>query len=285
MSLQKYKALLAAVDTGSISKAAQQLGYTQSAVSRMIADLEQEWSVELLRRSRSGIEVTSEGQQLLPVVRAIADSCADLDYTIQELHGIQTGMIRVGTFATFSDSLLPQLLRSFRDLYPNISFKVLGGESYGQIEDWIRHGQVDCGFIRAKAPADLQFHFLKRDTLSCVLPTDHPLAAMDVIPVERLKKEPLIRLKTDREISRFLDGFPVQYEVSSDNTILSMVEAGLGVSVMHGLMAAGCRHNVVWRPLDRSEQRDIGIATAKNTRLSSAARLFVEHVCKQKDDP
>lgn len=281
MSLQKYKALLAAVDTGSISKAAQQLGYTQSAVSRMIADLEQEWSVELLRRSRSGIEVTSEGQQLLPVVRAIADSCADLDYTVQELHGIQTGMIRVGTFATISDNMLPQLLRSFRDLYPNISFKVLGGESYGQIEDWIRHGQVDCGFIRAKAPADLQFHFLKQDTLSCVLPADHALAALDVIPVERLKQEPLIRLKTDREISRFLDGFPVRYEVSSDNTILSMVEAGLGVSVMHGLMADNCRHHVVWKPLDRNEQRDIGIATAKNTRLSSAARLFVEHVIEK----
>lgn len=278
MSLQKYRALLAAVDTGSISKAAQQLGYTQSAVSRMIADLEQEWSVELLRRSRSGIEVTSEGQQLLPVVRAIADSCADLDYTVQELHGIQTGLIRVGTFATFSDSMLPQLLRSFRDLYPNISFKVLDGESYSQIEDWIRHGQVDCGFIRAKAPADLQFHILKRDTLSCVLPAGHPLADMDAIPVERLKQEPLIRLKTDREISRFLDGFPVQYEVSSDNTILSMVEVGLGISVMHGLMAENCRYNVVWKPLEPTEQRQIGIATAKSTRLSSAARLFVEHV-------
>ena len=119
---------------------------------------------------------------------------------------------------------------------------------------------------------------LKRDTLSCVLPAGHPLADMDVIPVERLKQEPLIRLKTDREISRFLDGFPVQYEVSSDNTILSMVEVGLGISVMHGLMAENCRYNVVWKPLEPTEQRQIGIATAKNTRLPSAARLFVEHV-------
>lgn len=281
MSLQKYKALLASVDTGSISKAAQQLGYTQSAVSRMISDLEQEWSMELLRRNRAGIEVTSEGQQLLPVLRAIIDGCADLDHTIRDLHGIQTGLIRVGTFSTFSESMLPGLLKSFQQLYPNISFKILDGESYQQIEEWIRHGQADCGFIRNQAPVDLDFQALTRDMLLCVLPVDHPLARQEVIPMEQLKQEVLIRLKTDREISRFLEGFPIRYEVSSDNTILSMVEAGLGISVMHGLMAKTCRHNVVWRPLDRSEYRQIGIATAKNTRLSSATRLFVEHICSQ----
>ena len=281
MSLQKYKALLATVDSGSISKAAQQLGYTQSAVSRMIADLEQEWSVELLRRSRAGIEVTSEGQQLLPILRTISASCADLDHTIRELQGIHTGLVRVGTFSTFSDSLLPELLKSFQQQHPNISFKILSGESYQQIEEWIRHGQADCGFIRDQAPADLNFQELTRDMLLCVLPPDHPLACQEVIPVEQLKQEVLIRLKTDREISRFLEGIPIQFEVSSDNTILSMVEAGLGVSVMHGLMSKTCRHNVIWRPLDRSEYRQIGIATAKRARLSSATRLFVEHVCAQ----
>ena len=68
MSLQKYTALLKTVELGSISRAAEQMGYTQSAVSRMIADLEEEWGIELLRRSRAGIEVSSACQKLMPVL-------------------------------------------------------------------------------------------------------------------------------------------------------------------------------------------------------------------------
>ncbi len=279
MGLQKYFALLGAIDAGSISKAAPQLGYTQSAVSRMIADLEKEWGVELLRRSRSGIELTSEGAQLLPAIRAIVAGCEDLDYSIRELHGIQTGLIRVGTFTTVEDCWIPQLLKSFQALYPNISFKLMHSDSYEQIEQWIRRGQVDCGFVRMRAASDLQVHFLGRDHLCAVLPQTHIHANDTVYPIAALKSEAIIRLETDREISRFLEGLPIQYEVSSDHTIFSMVESGVGMCIMHSLMAQNCRYRVVWKPLDKTEYRDIGIATGKDAHLSSAAKRFVSHVC------
>ena len=65
MSLQKYTALLKTVELGSISRAAEEMGYTQSAVSRMIADLEDQWGLDLLRRSRAGVSLTSSGKRLL----------------------------------------------------------------------------------------------------------------------------------------------------------------------------------------------------------------------------
>ena len=71
------------------------------------------------------------------------------------------------------------------------------------------------------------------------------------------------------------------YQVSSDHTILSMVESGLGVSIMHSLGARSDRYRVTWKPFDVHQYRDIGIATAKGARLSGAARLFVAYVCKQ----
>ncbi|MCR5825726.1 MAG: LysR family transcriptional regulator, partial [Oscillospiraceae bacterium] len=71
MSIRKYIAYLRTVETGSITQTANELGYTQSAVSKMIADLESEWNVRLLNRSRSGIELTSDGIALLPAVRAV----------------------------------------------------------------------------------------------------------------------------------------------------------------------------------------------------------------------
>lgn len=288
MSLQKYRALVAAVETGSISRAAEQLGYTQSAVSRMIADLEDQWGMEVLSRGKGGVQLTSSGQQLLPVLRAIAADCAQLENTVRELHGMQTGTIRLGTFTTAADRWLPDLLRGFAQTYPNITFTLHNSESYDEIADWIRRGQVDCGFVRLPAANDLQTYFLKEDMLVAVLPVDHPLAGVPVFPVASLEGEPFIRLREDREIRSFLEHLPappqVRYEVTSDHSILSMVENGLGISIMHSLIADTDRYRVVWKQLSQPQYRQIAIATAKNTRLSTAVKTFVDYIRSASED-
>ena len=94
MSLQKYLALLKTVELGSISLAAEQMGYTQPAVSRMIADLEAQWKVELLRRNRSGLEPSAACMQLLPILRSLQADCDALDFAVSEIHGAHTGLVR-----------------------------------------------------------------------------------------------------------------------------------------------------------------------------------------------
>ena len=78
MSLQKYTAFLKTVELGSLSLAAEQMGYTQPAVSKMIQDLEREWGMELLHRSRAGVELSSVGQHLLPLIRSIVADCEEI---------------------------------------------------------------------------------------------------------------------------------------------------------------------------------------------------------------
>lgn len=287
MSLQKYVALLKTVELGSISLAAEQMGYTQSAVSRMILDLEKEWRVELLHRSRTGVALSSAGERLLPLVRTIIADWEELNFTVNELHGLHTGLVRVGTFTSVANMWIPSLLVSFQKLYPGIEFTLMNSENYSEIEDWIQHGKVDCGFVNLPAVTDLQVSFLKRDTLVAVLPPEHPLAGSEVFPIARLQDEPFIKLKedTDNELSNFLAHLSrmpkVRYEVNSDHMILSMVESGLGISVMHSLLADMDRYNVVWKRFDLQQHRDIGIATARGAKLSSAAKLFVAHVREQ----
>ncbi len=275
MSLQKYTALLKTVELGSISRAAEEMGYTQSAVSRMIADLEEQWGLDLLRRSRAGVSLTSSGKRLLPILRSINADCSELEYTIGELHGLRRGLIRVGTFTSVADMWLPRLLQSFQRSFPNIEFELKNSENYSEIESWIIHGQVDCGFVSMPTANDLDTVFLQRDMLVAVLPPDHPMADEAVFPARQLTEEPFIKLnEVDYEIARFMDH--ARYEVSGDHTILSMVEMGLGVSVMHSLLAGCGRYNVVWKNLDVRQYRDIGLATAKNVRISSLVKLFVE---------
>jgi len=284
LSLQKYKALVTAVELGSISRAAEQLGYTQSAVSRMIADLEKDWGMDVLNRGKNGVQLTSSGQQLLQVLRAIVADCDQLENTVRELHGMQTGTIRLGTFTTAADRWLPDLLKGFASAYPNITFTLHNSESYEEIAEWIRHGQVDCGFVRLPAANDLTTHFLKEDMLVAVLPVDHPMAKDQVYPVEQLSGESIIKLQEDQEISDFLEHLPeapnIRYVVSSDHTILSMVESSLGISIMHSLIADTDRYRVVWKQLDHPQYRQIAIATSKNARLSIAVQTFVDYICK-----
>ena len=283
MSIQKYVALLKAAELGSISRTAEYLGYTQPAVSRMIADLERDWDVELLRRGRNGLEVSSACERLLPVLRALAADFEELNYIVGEFHGIQSGHVRVGSFTSVSDMWLPKLLRSFREKYPNIEFDVINMDTYVEVEDWIRHGRVDCGFVSIPTNNDLDTRFLMRDELVAVLPPDHPLAAADIFPIRELENAPFIncREKADYEVFRFLERIPYKpaqrYEASSDHTILSMVECGLGIGISYSLIADNERYNIVCKRFDHGQHRDIG--TAKNARLTSAARLFIDHVC------
>jgi DNA-binding transcriptional LysR family regulator len=288
VSLQKYIALLKAAETGSVSKAAEQMGYTQPAVSRMIADLEREWGVELLHRGRNGLEVSSACQRLLPTLRAIQADCEELDYIVGEFHGVQSGRVQVGSFTSVSDMWIPDLLKSFQELYPNIEFNVVNMDTYAEVEDAIRYGKVDCGFVSLPTTNDLDTRFLMRDELVAVLPVDHPLAGEPIFPIRELNDADFIkcRERADYEVSRFLDRIPYKpkerYEASSDHTILAMVERGLGISISHSLIAENSRYNIVWKRFDQGQHRDIAIATAKNARLTSATRLFVEHVCAQK---
>ena len=82
MSIRKYIAYLRTVETGSITQAANELGYTQSAVSKMISDLEQDWQVKLLTRNHSGIEISSDGMVLLPTIREIVKDYEDLNFAV-----------------------------------------------------------------------------------------------------------------------------------------------------------------------------------------------------------
>ena len=182
INLQKLEALLAAVDTGSITAAGEKLSYSQSGVSRMIGDLEREWGVNLLERDKRGVRLTSDGERLIPRVRAVCQEYARLMTEVDDLHGLRTGKIRIGTFSSIATHYLPDILRAFRRDYPGMEYELLLGD-YTEIEDWIRTGRVDLGFLRL--PTDPQFSTRKilQDELMAILPEGHSLAESDWRPV------------------------------------------------------------------------------------------------------
>ena len=148
MAIDKYQAFVRVAEMGSITKAAEAMGYTQSAVSRMVADLEDEWNLNLLRRSRGGLALSSDGLMLLPYIKDLCSHYEALQEQANSLKGLETGFIRIGSCSSFSTQCLPSILKNFEQRYPRIVFQLQNME-YSETEEALCAGEIDCGFIIA----------------------------------------------------------------------------------------------------------------------------------------
>ena len=265
MNISKYQAFLLCLEQGSITEAADALNYTQSAVSKMIAELEHEWEIELFIRSKRGVTPTREARQLAPQIARICQLQELIDEEVAGFHRDRPRVLRVGVFASVSAGLLPRALKRFKARQGAAEVSLKTGE-YHEIEQWLKNGEIDCGFVRLPVQSQLVIHEIEQDQLVAVLPPLHPLAEAPFFPAERLPRETFIRLKeyADNEISLYFQNACVQpslaYEVSDDYAILSMVENGLGVSILHDLVVDTGRFQVVKKPLKPECIRKIGFA-------------------------
>lgn len=280
MNIQKYEAFLKTVELGSLTKAAQALGYTQSGISHMLNALEKEWSLTLLSRDRSGVRITSDGLQLLPFVRNICNAHRELINEIGELHGLQSGLIRIGTFTSVAVHRLPDMIKTFQNEYPNIDFELLHGD-YTEIENWIVEGRADCGFLRLPAGAGLESIFLEQDRLMVILPEQHPLADCEYFPINKLSEEPFILLAegTENEITEIFKSNHlrpnVRFTAGDDYAIISMVESGLGISILPELVLHRTPYKIVKKELDTPAYRKLGVVLKNIRHASPAMKRFL----------
>ena len=112
--MNRYVAFLKVLDLNSITKAAQTLGYTQSAVSQMIQSLEKELQLNLIRRSRNGVVLTEEGKKLLPYIERAVNEYHQLLEIDREILGLEDGLIRIGTLSSYSSQWLPRIIKEFQ---------------------------------------------------------------------------------------------------------------------------------------------------------------------------
>lgn len=283
MSIQKYMAFVKTVECGSFTKAAELLNYSQSGISRMIHDLEKEWSVVLLERSKSGVRLTSSGQKLLPHAENVCREYEKLQSEVDELKGLKSGLIRIGTFSSVATHWLPNIIREFQKDYPNIDYELLLGD-YTEIEEWIQEGRVDCGFLRLPTKTELDTVFLEQDRLLVVLPEGHPLTELEKIPVSELCGEPFMLLEkgAKAEVSEIFERSnltpTVHFTTWDDYAIMAMVEGGLGISVLPELILNRIPYKIITRELEIPAYRNIGLAMRNRKSAALAVQRFLEYL-------
>lgn len=283
MNLQKYMAFVKTVECGSFTKAAEILNYSQSGISRMIHDLEQEWKVTLLERGRGGVSLTSDGMKLLPYAENVCREYEKLQVQVEELNGLKSGLIRIGTFSSVASQWLPNMIREFQKDYPNIDYELLLGD-YSEIEEWILEGRVDCGFLRLPVHAELETIFLEQDRLMVVLPEGHRLAGCDRFPVNALVEEPFMLLEKGAraEVSEIFERCgltpKVHFTTWDDYAIMAMVESGLGISILPELILKRIPYRIIVKELEIPAYRSIGVALKEKKSASLAVKRFLEYL-------
>lgn len=284
--MNKYIAFLKVVECGSFTLAANELNYTQSAVSQMIGSLEKELKITLFIRSKHGLQLTYEGTKLLPFVRALVEANNNLTNRCAELNELKHGIVRIATFGTISGSILPAVLESFKKSYPNIIFEFHQGY-YREIEHWISKDEVDFGITNIDGLAKYQCFKLFDDQLFLTVSKNHKFSGRTSIFADDLKKEPFIVLNEGDEQDflyklRTMNIEPdIRYRLCDDNSILAMVERGLGVAVLPRLAIMNRRFsNISAIPLVPYMSRHIGIAYKNKNIMSPSSNLFINYISK-----
>ncbi|MGI6211965.1 MAG: LysR family transcriptional regulator [Anaerovoracaceae bacterium] len=280
MNVSQYEAFVKTVEEGSLTRAAEKLGYTQSGVTHMLDALESQFGVKLLYRNHSGVRLTSDGKILLPHIQAVLYQQYALDERVREIKGLSAGLIRIGTFTSVSSHWLPGMIRLFQEKYPEIDFELLHGTN-DENEEWVRTGRVDLAFVRIPQAAELQGVDLFTDPIVAIVAENSPYAKRKKFPLKMLKDLPYIELSegVDDEITEILKRNDIKtrtrFVERDDYAVIAMVEQGLGVSIMPGLVLRGTERHIRKLPLDPPGSRELGIAFKSRDMLSNAARAFI----------
>lgn len=284
MSITKYLAFVKTVEYGRFTKAAEMLNYSQSGISRMINDLETDWGITLLERGKAGVRLTSDGIKLLPYAKNVCEEYEKLQMQVDELNGLQSGLIRIGTFSSVATHWLPNIIKLFQSDYPNVEYELLLGD-YLEIESWIADGRVDFGFLRLPTKSEFETISLKKDKLLAVIPENHRLTSSDIFPITAFNGEPFIMLEKggSYEITKLFNEYNVKPDIRfttwDDYAVMAMVENGLGIAILPELILKRVTYNIITKPIDVPAYRNIGLAYRGKRTLSLAAERFVEY-CK-----
>lgn len=282
MENTKFAAFVECVERGSLTGAANSLGYTPSAVSQLITTLEKDLGLTLLVRSKRGVRLTSEGEILLPAIKTSLAREEDVYRLADELRGLTTGKLSIASYPSVATTWLPDIIRSFKNDYPDVQINILEGIR----DDIFRHfenDEADLAVFAYSEPMPYEFIPLAEDSVLAALPEDHPLAGAKAFPVKECEKYDFVMGSWGNEpeiveILRKHDAHPlIKYTTYDTPATLAMVRMGLGISFVNRLSSQYWNEHIVKMPLDPPETITFGIAIPSRAHMTKAAEIFLKY--------
>ncbi len=285
MTLLTYQIFQTVVEQGSFQRAAEVLNLTPSAISHAVSTAEKELGFPLFNRNKTGVTLTSYGENLQPYILTVLNSDAKLQQAILEFNGLTHGSVKIGTFSSACNSFIPDLVTTFSKIHPNIEIKIYQG-TYEDVYNWIKTGVVDLGFLSTSSCKDLQITPLYEDELLCVAPKSFHPKNKKYVELQDLANQNFVsqRESTDADIQNLFRKYQISIHSSchvvDDLSTISMVAAGLGVCIMPKLVMQNIPYDVNLYPLKPAEHRTIGICCLNNEFMAPAIKSMYKHITK-----
>jgi molybdate transport repressor ModE-like protein len=288
VELRHFAALQAVASEGSFGRAAERLGYTQSAISQQIQMLEKIVGEKLVERPGGPrpVSLTEAGHLLLRHADSIVARLQAAQADLHALRSGEAGVLRVGTFQSVGARLLPDIMRRFTDQWPQIQVMLEERDSDAELADMVERGELDVAFVLPPfGDKPLETIQLLRDPYVLVVANASPLAKVTSPPtLAEIAAEPLIGFRACRSMDPFESALRAAgceanftFRTDDNGTVQGMIAAGIGSAVMPRLTVDASDPRITVIELgNRVPPRLISVARHRDRYHSPAARAFVE---------
>lgn len=289
MNLKQLEAFQSIMSTGSTIGAATRMGLSQSAVSRLLTQLEEHLGFALFLRRKGRLMATPEAEELLDQVAVLVDNLQRVQRTADELRlgRSRRSLLRVAVPTSMTHHLLPRIVAGFLLDREDVVVEVLTG-GYDALERAVLNRSADFAFVRLPSELDdFEVQPVLETEGVCVMPIGHALSVEDEIQIEDLRDQPLVLLGKQRNLrseldQRFRDAriTPlVRVEVHSVSAACAFVAEGMGVSIINGLLASDLGGlPLITRPLRPGLTYRFGLIFRKDQPRSVLVECFAEHL-------
>jgi DNA-binding transcriptional LysR family regulator len=286
VTLRQLEAFAHAYRLGSLTRAAADMHLTQSAVSLMVRQLEEAWQTRLFDRTTRALNPTQAADEAFIAVERILGDVTSIANHMRGLADKSVGRVAFAVTAGVAAALMPRILKSFREVHPDIRIQMLDVAA-DQLISKIMAGEAEfsIGTVEADNP-DIALETLISDRLSAIAPRDGSFEKRTEISWDELDGLATISVPTGTSIRRLIDSalaaegrvFMPTLETSLLNTALAMTAHGLGVSVLPAYLVPMLQFpDLVAVPLITPVvRRKLSLITRAGRSLSPASRAFVE---------
>lgn len=284
MNVRELQAVKAVIARGTVTRAAEQLGVSQPALSNLIANLERRIGFKLFERAGGRLSPTAEGIHLSDEAEKVLSGLDKLSQLARDLGEQKAGLLRVGCLPGLGIEFVPRLLAGFLADRPNVKL-MLQVRTSADVKDWVSARQFDVGI--AELPADDAA--IDVDPFSmrcvCVIPKGHPLTAKQRITPKDLSGVPFVALNRDHmtyfRVARAFEQARAKLNVCAEVHLFApactMVASGIGVSIIEPITASTyANRGLECRPFDPPIPFDLGIIYPANRPRSLLAQAFAD---------
>lgn len=289
IQLEYYRVFLVVAREGGITRAAEALHLTQSAVSQTIHRLEEELDAALFVRSSRGVALTDAGQLLLERIGGLLDQVDGVERYFQQLRQLETGSLKIGASDTLCRALLLPHLQTFRDEYPDVTLQVTNRTS-GETVELLRRGRVDIGFVNLPLEQDgaltefeirdivpLHDCFICGEALRPFFSEPVSLSALSAYPILMLERLSAGRRYLDRVLEERGTPLVPEIELGSLDLLVEFARTNLGIAaVTRELIRPGTPGIHIIHLKEQIPPRRMGMLWKRLPPLPRAAARFAE---------